>query len=150
MLTFEGAPLQGRASIGEKLTVRFFFTLHIRSVTDIHGQSLPFQKVAHQVDTLDAQPSSEQGGILVMVTGKLKVMLSNVRTRILLTDHSLRPMMMHLKASSKFSSYCPREVATSSSTTNSDSSTQPNRTKLRSLHHRRLIRTRLEAAYCFL
>lgn len=36
-------------------------------------QSLPFEKVQHQIATLDAQPSSEQGGILVMVTGALLV-----------------------------------------------------------------------------
>lgn len=37
------------------------------------GQSLPFSKVVHQVATLDAQPSSESGGILVLVTGALLV-----------------------------------------------------------------------------
>jgi hypothetical protein len=36
-------------------------------------QGLPFQKVQHQVATLDAQPSNEQGGILVLVTGALLV-----------------------------------------------------------------------------
>lgn len=36
-------------------------------------QSLPFQKVVHQIATLDAQPSNESGGILVMVTGALLV-----------------------------------------------------------------------------
>jgi hypothetical protein len=36
-------------------------------------QSLPFQKVVHQVATFDAQPSSEGGGIIVMVTGALLV-----------------------------------------------------------------------------
>ncbi|KAE8349718.1 hypothetical protein BDV28DRAFT_140626 [Aspergillus coremiiformis] len=55
MLTFETASVQGVAGIIEKLT------------------SLPFQKVAHQVGTLDAQPSNQQGGILVMVTGALLV-----------------------------------------------------------------------------
>ncbi|OAG44942.1 hypothetical protein AYO21_00904 [Fonsecaea monophora] len=35
--------------------------------------NLPFQKVQHRVDTTDAQPSNEQGGILVMVTGALLV-----------------------------------------------------------------------------
>ncbi|OKL63419.1 Nuclear transport factor 2 [Talaromyces atroroseus] len=34
---------------------------------------LPFQKVQHQVATLDAQPSNETGGILVLVTGALLV-----------------------------------------------------------------------------
>jgi len=75
MLTFEGAPTQGRVSIGEKLTVRFLHMARQISFSNILGQGLPFQKVAHQVDTLDAQPSSEQGGIMVMVTGKLKVTL---------------------------------------------------------------------------
>ncbi|KAK2738028.1 Nuclear transport factor 2 [Myotisia sp. PD_48] len=36
-------------------------------------QSLPFQKVVHQVSTLDAQPCAENGSILVMVTGALLV-----------------------------------------------------------------------------
>ncbi|GAD99155.1 nuclear transport factor 2 [Paecilomyces variotii No. 5] len=55
MLTFETSSVQGTAGIVEKLT------------------SLPFQKVAHQLATLDAQPSSESGGILVMVTGALLI-----------------------------------------------------------------------------
>ncbi|KAJ9191566.1 hypothetical protein DTO166G4_934 [Paecilomyces variotii] len=55
MLTFETSSVQGTAGIVEKLT------------------SLPFEKVVHQVTTLDAQPSSETGGILVMVTGALLV-----------------------------------------------------------------------------
>ena len=36
-------------------------------------QSLPFQKVQHQVSTFDAQPSNAEGGILVLVTGALLV-----------------------------------------------------------------------------
>lgn len=36
-------------------------------------QSLPFAKVQHQVSTLDAQPSNETGGIVVVVTGALLV-----------------------------------------------------------------------------
>ncbi|KAL4885086.1 hypothetical protein BJY04DRAFT_159372 [Aspergillus karnatakaensis] len=55
MLTFETSSAQGVSSIMEKLG------------------GLPFQKVQHQVATLDAQPSSEQGGILVLVTGALLV-----------------------------------------------------------------------------
>ncbi|KAL8697031.1 MAG: hypothetical protein Q9201_007345 [Fulgogasparrea decipioides] len=55
MLTFESNAVQGTSGIVEKLV------------------SLPFQKIKHQVATLDAQPSSEQGGILVMVTGALLV-----------------------------------------------------------------------------
>ncbi|KAJ3956348.1 Nuclear transport factor 2 [Colletotrichum tropicale] len=35
-------------------------------------QSLPFEKVKHQVSTLDAQPSLE-GGIVILVTGQLLV-----------------------------------------------------------------------------
>ncbi|KAL9612643.1 MAG: hypothetical protein Q9167_002770 [Letrouitia subvulpina] len=55
MLTFETAAVQGTSGILEKLT------------------SLPFSKIKHQVSTLDAQPSNEAGGILVMVTGALLV-----------------------------------------------------------------------------
>ncbi|KAF6225814.1 hypothetical protein HO133_009816 [Letharia lupina] len=55
MLTFETSAIQGVAGIIEKLT------------------SLPFKTVAHKVSTLDAQPSNESGGILVMVTGALLV-----------------------------------------------------------------------------
>lgn len=39
----------------------------------ISSQELPFEKVAHRVATLNAQPSNEQGGIIVMVTGALLV-----------------------------------------------------------------------------
>lgn len=55
MLTFETSAVQGVSGIIEKLT------------------ALPFKKVVHQVATLDAQPSNESGGILVMVTGALLV-----------------------------------------------------------------------------
>jgi len=55
MLTFETAAVQGTAGIVEKLS------------------TLPFQKVAHRVTTLDAQPSNEAGGIMVLVTGQLLV-----------------------------------------------------------------------------
>ncbi|KAF2761458.1 nuclear transport factor 2 [Pseudovirgaria hyperparasitica] len=55
MLTFESAPSQGAVAITEKLV------------------GLPFQKVQHKVNTLDAQPTSEDGGIMVMVTGQLLV-----------------------------------------------------------------------------
>ncbi|ORY87940.1 nuclear transport factor 2 [Protomyces lactucae-debilis] len=56
MLTFENAQVQGATSIAEKLV------------------SLPFQKVRHNVTTLDAQPSSpSDGGVLVMVTGELLI-----------------------------------------------------------------------------
>ncbi|KAI9786981.1 MAG: Nuclear transport factor 2 [Candelina submexicana] len=55
MLTFETTAIQGTSGIIEKLV------------------GLPFQKVAHKIATLDAQPSNESGGILVMVTGALLV-----------------------------------------------------------------------------
>lgn len=55
MLTFETSQLQGTKNILEKLI------------------SLPFQKVSHKVSTLDAQPASPNGDILVMVTGELFV-----------------------------------------------------------------------------
>ncbi|KAF4595552.1 nuclear transport factor 2 [Ophiocordyceps camponoti-floridani] len=55
MLTFESASCRGCNSIVEKLA------------------SLPFQRVKHQVATLDAQPSISDGGIFIMVTGQLLV-----------------------------------------------------------------------------
>lgn len=55
MLTFESASVAGVAGIVEKLS------------------ALPFEKVKHQVSTLDAQPSSESGGILILITGALLV-----------------------------------------------------------------------------
>lgn len=55
MLTFETSQLQGANDIVEKLV------------------SLPFQKVAHRISTLDAQPASPNGDILVMVTGELQI-----------------------------------------------------------------------------
>ncbi|KAH8770581.1 nuclear transport factor 2 [Hyaloscypha finlandica] len=54
MLTFESASIAGVGGIVEKLS------------------SLPFEKVKHAVSTLDAQPS-ENGGILILVTGALLV-----------------------------------------------------------------------------
>lgn len=61
MLTFENSPVQGAAAITEKLV------------------SLPFAKVQHEVTSLDAQPSNEAGGILVLVSGRLLVRLTNYR-----------------------------------------------------------------------
>ncbi|KAK0513507.1 hypothetical protein JMJ35_004493 [Cladonia borealis] len=55
MLTFESTASKGVNDIIEKL------------------QSLPFGKIIHQVATVDAQPSNESGGIIVMVTGALLV-----------------------------------------------------------------------------
>ncbi|KAF1947722.1 putative nuclear transport factor 2 [Clathrospora elynae] len=54
MLTFEAQGIQGAEAIVEKL------------------QSLPFQQIQHRTDTIDAQPSGEDG-ILVLVTGALLV-----------------------------------------------------------------------------
>ncbi|SCU91456.1 LAMI_0E05974g1_1 [Lachancea mirantina] len=55
MLTFETTQLQGSRDIVEKLV------------------SLPFQKVAHRISTLDAQPASPSGDVLVMITGDLLI-----------------------------------------------------------------------------
>ncbi|KAL2054247.1 hypothetical protein ABVK25_005388 [Lepraria finkii] len=55
MLTFETGATLGMSAILEKLT------------------TLQFERVKHQVATLDAQPSNESGGILVLVTGALLV-----------------------------------------------------------------------------
>ncbi|KAG5925690.1 Nuclear transport factor 2 [Claviceps africana] len=55
MLTFESASSLGVEAIAKKLT------------------NLPFQKVKHQVSTLDAQPSNDNGGIIILVTGQLLV-----------------------------------------------------------------------------
>jgi hypothetical protein len=52
MLTFEAQPTQGTAAIVEKL------------------QNLPFQQIQHRTDTVDAQPSADDG-IMVLVTGAL-------------------------------------------------------------------------------
>ncbi|KAK8069311.1 nuclear transport factor 2 (NTF2) domain-containing protein [Apiospora phragmitis] len=54
MLTFESSASLGAQAIVEKLS------------------GLPFQQVKHQVATLDAQPSTG-GGVLVLVTGQLLV-----------------------------------------------------------------------------
>jgi hypothetical protein len=55
MLTFESASVLGAQNIAEKLT------------------TLPFEKVKHQVSTLDAQPTITEGGIFILVTGQLLV-----------------------------------------------------------------------------
>ncbi|CDK26460.1 unnamed protein product [Kuraishia capsulata CBS 1993] len=55
MLTFESSQTQGAKAIVEKLV------------------SLGFQKVKHRISTLDAQPASEAGDVLVMVTGELLI-----------------------------------------------------------------------------
>lgn len=59
MLTFEGVQTQGTNSIVEKLV------------------GLPFQKVAHRISTVDAQPSNpNNSSIVVTVTGQLLVSVS--------------------------------------------------------------------------
>ncbi|KAI9313916.1 hypothetical protein BX666DRAFT_1974766 [Dichotomocladium elegans] len=56
MLTFEGQQFSGASNIVEKLV------------------SLPFQKVAHRISTIDAQPANPTiGSILVTVTGQLLI-----------------------------------------------------------------------------
>ncbi|KAJ3493316.1 hypothetical protein NLG97_g4808 [Lecanicillium saksenae] len=55
MLTFESASVLGAKGIVEKLT------------------SLPFEKVKHQVSTLDAQPGMIEGSVVILVTGQLLV-----------------------------------------------------------------------------
>lgn len=56
MLTFEASEFAGTANIVKKL------------------QELPFAKVTHQVQTLDAQPSNPSNpSLLVLVTGALQV-----------------------------------------------------------------------------
>ncbi|KAK4099414.1 nuclear transport factor 2 [Parathielavia hyrcaniae] len=54
MLTFESGQQLGATNITEKLL------------------SLPFQKVAHKIEMLDAQPTAT-GGIMILVIGKLLV-----------------------------------------------------------------------------
>jgi len=75
MLTFEAAAVQGVSGIIEKLKVRYLDEFAYCRANS-HVKTLPFQKVKHQVGTLDAQPSNESGGILVTVTGALLVWLN--------------------------------------------------------------------------
>lgn len=73
MLTFETAAVQGVSGIIEKLTVSRLGTVRTQEPTANESvQSLPFKEVVHQVATLDAQPSQDNG-ILVLVTGALLV-----------------------------------------------------------------------------
>ncbi|KAJ3675781.1 hypothetical protein LUZ60_004823 [Juncus effusus] len=55
MLTFEGAKVQGAANIAAKIG------------------SLPFGQTAHQISTVDCQPSGPQGGMLVFVSGTIQI-----------------------------------------------------------------------------
>ena len=73
MLTFETAAVQGVSGIIEKLTVNPLETVRAQEpLANGLAQNLPFEKVVHQVSTLDAQPSRDDG-ILVLVTGALLV-----------------------------------------------------------------------------
>ncbi|KAI4698106.1 uncharacterized protein J4E84_001240 [Alternaria hordeiaustralica] len=67
MLTFEAQGTQGSAAIVEKL------------------QNLPFQQIQHRTDTVDAQPSADDG-ILVLVTGALLASRSHVSLHPALTN----------------------------------------------------------------
>ncbi|KAF8031495.1 hypothetical protein BT93_D0648 [Corymbia citriodora subsp. variegata] len=53
MLTFEGQKVVGAQAISEKL------------------MQLPFDKCQHHISTIDSQPSSASGGIVVFVSGSL-------------------------------------------------------------------------------
>lgn len=52
LLTFEGQPFMGKAKISDKLS------------------QLTFQKILHQIETCDCQPTVD-GGVVVLVTGHL-------------------------------------------------------------------------------
>ena len=80
MLTFETAAIQGVTGIIEKLTVCEIFLERFDMLR--YFKNLPFEKVAHKVSTLDAQPSNEGGGILVMVTGVLLVSFPVMERRV--------------------------------------------------------------------
>lgn len=79
MLTFESASVLGVSPIVEKLS------------------GLPFEKVKHQVSTLDSQPTVE-GGILILITGQLLVCkqsficTTSMLTCFLQVDEEQRPM----------------------------------------------------------
>lgn len=57
MLTMEGTPCQGPASIVEKLA----------ALPELAADQ------PYSLDTLDAQPSNGQGGVLIFVTGTMRV-----------------------------------------------------------------------------
>lgn len=81
MLTFESASVLGVSSIVEKLSVRNLPPppplaaprCAVPGLTSLSQQSLPFQKLKHQVSTLDAQPTMVDGCIVILVTGQLLV-----------------------------------------------------------------------------
>ena len=76
MLTFETNQVQGRDAIIQKLVVSMIVPFPKPPSDTKHSwQDLPFSSTQHKIATSDAQPSSDAGGILVMVTGQLVVRL---------------------------------------------------------------------------
>ena len=85
MLTFQTASVLGVANVVEKLKVRHyrhFSSQNCQAFIDVrhdinltlfpHSQSLPFQRIKHVPQEIDAQPSFNNG-VLVLVTGQLQV-----------------------------------------------------------------------------
>ena len=93
MLTFETNQVQGATNIIEKLVVRLRVLFENQAADSHQLKSLPFEKTQHRIDTLDAQPSSTDGGVMVMVTGKLLVSPSCSTP----TNHHLPPPSYELK-----------------------------------------------------
>ena len=78
MLTFESSSVLGAGNIVEKLVVcRDSLIINREESTNI-VQSLPFQKVKHEIATLDAQPGMGDGSVIILVTGALKVRELNI------------------------------------------------------------------------
>ena len=83
MLSFESDNYQGREKIMTKLC-----------------NGMKFQKIQHNPKTLDVQPSG-QGGLLVMVTGQVKVdqeknpLLFSETFHLLPTDQTLKQFWVH-------------------------------------------------------
>ena len=73
MLTFEASPCQGTVAIVDKLKVCIPTLRRFAAGALTVRQGLPFQRVEHQVATIDAQPSNPNGGIIVVVSGRLLV-----------------------------------------------------------------------------
>lgn len=77
MLTFENAQHLGATSIMEKLIVsemtpRSLWLASDRFSLSVIQQGLPFQRVAHQINTTDVQPTVGNC-FIVLVTGLLAV-----------------------------------------------------------------------------
>ncbi|KAI7745162.1 hypothetical protein M8C21_031608 [Ambrosia artemisiifolia] len=84
MLTFEGQKLQGVDDICSKIN------------------QLPFDKCHHLISTIDAQPSSFAGGVVVFVSGSL---------RLTCEEHPLRfSQMFHLIPTSQGSFYVQNDI----------------------------------------